>query len=250
MFIADTHVHFYPGYDLKVAFNSFLSSMNLLAPRAIKGMFLAERHDCCFFSDLKSGRIAVPDGFQMEETLDQNVLLIKAENGDSFYVFAGRQIVTAERIEILALTSDLSIEDGQSAIDVICRVSDAGAVPVLAWALGKWMFGRKRIVMDLIRSLRPDKLVIGDSIMRPQLWSEPDAMRYAAEKRFAILAGTDPLPFAKEEKYIGTYASVMQGDFDRNQPGVSARKLLRDPRSRRVGKRCNPVVLMMRQVKI
>ena len=51
-------------------------------------------------------------------------------------------------------------------------------------------------------------------------------MRLARSRGLTIVAGTDPLPMAGEEKYIGSYCSIIAGEFDPSRPSDSIRKLL------------------------
>jgi len=132
--------------------------------------------------------------------------------------------------------------------DVINAVSDTGGVPVLSWAPGKWLFKRKYIVRELIDCFSPSQMLIGDTTLRPALWMEPSLMRRAAEKGFSVLAGSDPLPFIGEEKYLGIYGSIINGPFDIDKPISSIRKLLISPDviKTRAGKRCTLPVTIRR----
>lgn len=51
---------------------------------------------------------------------------------------AGRQIVTAEKLEVLALGTDLDIDDGRPIREVLSLVTENGGLPVIPWGAGKW----------------------------------------------------------------------------------------------------------------
>ena len=153
---------------------------------------------------------------------------------------AGRQVVTRERLEVLALLCDTEIADGMPVRDVINAVVACGGVPVLSWAPGKWMLGRYAVVSALLAKEMSNQLLVGDSAVRPQTWREPRLMRLARSRGFTIVSGTDSLPMTGEEKYIGTYCSILGGEFDPLRPSISMKKLLLAGPSRisSAGRRC------------
>jgi len=239
--IADTHIHLYPCYDLITAFDNLRLNLQQIAPGAARAAFFTERSDCEYFAGIRDGAVkVVSNDFRIEPLNEKEGLILIEKDGSLLYLFSGRQIVSVERIEILALTTDLKLDDDMPAQDVINAITDAGGVPVLSWAPGKWMFKRKNIISELINSFSPDKMLIGDTTLRPTLWMEPLLMRKAVKIGFSVLAGSDPLPFIGEEKYLGRYGSIINGPFDKNKPVASIRKLLTstDVLKTRAGKRC------------
>jgi len=247
--IADTHIHLYPCYDLISAFNRLRFNLKQLAPGSVRTALFTERSDCDFFTGIRSGTIKVASGnFKIEPLTENGGLVLIEKEGALLYLFSGRQIVSAERVEILALATDIKIDDGMPAQDVINAVIDVGGVPVLSWAPGKWLFKRKKVISRLIDSNDPDRMLIGDTSLRPTVWQEPLLMRKAANKGFSILAGSDPLPFRGEERYLGRYGSVIEGPFDAQKPVSSIRKLLISPATTktRTGKRCSLPETIMR----
>ena len=231
LIVADTHVHLYPCYDfgsalrhLALNLRGHASSVPASSEETVLLALLAERRDCRCFRELVNGRSGLSCG--IESAPEADVVKVMVEGCDPVYLFAGRQIVTAERIEILALTTDLEIEDGLPARAVIDAVISAGGVPVVAWAPGKWFFQRGKLVAGLIGSSDPGRLLFGDTTLRPAIWGEPLLMRRARLRGFAVLAGSDPLPFAGEEVYMGRYVSVFRGDFDLERPVSSVRGIL------------------------
>jgi len=237
--LADTHVHLYDCYDLNKAFASAfenldglvkLESGDALADKAFLALFLTEKKDCHFFNKLKSGSLH-PDGndYVIEQCSENNVLLVRNRQGKALYLFAGRQIVTSERLEVLALTTDLDISDGGSICDIIKQIISGGGVPVLPWAPGKWFGHRGEIVSSLLESASPAQLLVGDTSMRPLGWGVPYIMKEAARKGFKIVAGTDPFPFEGQENLIGKYGISFSAEFDLQRPVSELRRLLTSP---------------------
>ncbi len=247
MLLADTHVHLYRCYDLEDAFDSAFRKLaalrrrHKLAPDDPAALFLTERADHHVFRDLKSGeRFSV-------EPIGENLLEVRHSELGSLYLAPGRQIITAERLEILALTVDMEYPDGKPIREVIAAVREAGGVPVLPWSPGKWFSNRGKIVREIIQSSEKGTLLLGDTTLRPLLWGEPRLMREGRERGLTVVAGSDPLPFAGEERYIGSYGSLLDGPFDRSRPLSSLRDLLRRPAAvTTCGRRLSPFVVFLR----
>jgi len=210
---------------------------------------LAERGDCHAFRDMSAyeARLA-EEGWSVSTASDGPAWILSREGELPLYVVAGRQMVTAERLEVLALTVDADLPDGLPAAEAVGRTVDEGALPVLAWAPGKWFGGRGRIVRQLIDAAAPGELLIGDTSLRPTCWGEPLLMRRARRRGLRVLCGSDPLPFVGEERLAGTYANVLEAEFDPSRAVESIRRALRDPhlRVRRAGRRCGPWEVLRR----
>lgn len=224
--IADTHLHIYPCYDIRLALNTLRTNLSLLDSQAVCLGFLAERSDCNFFTEFEEN---VAGLLNAEIRFFDSSLLIRESGYPDLYLFPGRQVITRERIEILSLTVDQQIEDGLRAGDVIDRVRQENGVPVLSWAPGKWFFKRKQVVRDLLDTNQPGSLLIGDTTLRPTCWFQPLLMRRAVRKGFTVISGSDPLPFAGEEQVMGRYGISVGSDFDTENPVRSIRSLLTQP---------------------
>jgi hypothetical protein len=235
LLIADTHVHLYDGYDLDRAFSSaFVNLGRLRAAAAAEttqpyafALFLAERHDCHAFERLRepAGAREV-NRHRLAETPDAEVLSVTNAAGEALYLVAGRQIVTRERLEVLALATSGPVPDGGDILDTVARVRGAGGVPVLAWAPGKWLGRRGRVVRSVLRDSAPSALLVGDTSMRPRGWATPRLMREAARRGFTVVGGTDPLPFAGQEAVIGRYGIAAGAALEADAPRAGLRGAL------------------------
>jgi hypothetical protein len=223
-FVADTHLHLYPCHDPDQTLNRLLLSLVNHDPVAVHLAFLAERSDCDFFTEIREGR--VPLSLDVREVREQPELLVLGSGDRSLCLFSGRQIISQERIEVLALMTANHIPDGLPARELIARVLADGAIPVISWAPGKWFFKRKGVVQGLLESFAPGQLLLGDTSLRPTLWPTPILMQRARKKGFGIVAGSDPLPFAGEEQLAGRYLTAFNGPFDPERPADSVRTLL------------------------
>ena len=57
----------------------------------------------------------------------------------------------------------------------------------------------------LVKEFPPAQLVLVDTSLRPLGWPAPSLYRAARKQGRAVLAGSDPLPFAGEEDLAGSY---------------------------------------------
>lgn len=244
----DTHLHAYPWYDLAALFAALSANLGNRDEDALRGAVLTERADCSLFADLRDGRTAVPPPWRIARTAEEETLAVDGPGARRILLFAGRQIVTAERLEVLSLLADARDLDGRAAAAVIEGVTRVGGVPVLAWAPGKWFFARGKVVADLVRRYAAGDLLLGDTTLRPTLWAEPRLMTVARRKGISVVAGSDPLPLTGEERYAGSYATILEGAFDGERPARSLRSLLRTPQAVRApaGRRCGPAGAMAR----
>jgi hypothetical protein len=248
----DGHVHIYPFHNAQSAVAAGIRNLRRGAGReggTVMAWLLTERYDCNFFDAARQMKELHP-----EDTLEPESLVIHDSSGTTpIYVCAGRQIVTTDNLEVCALATRFSVKDRTlNTRDTIRAVNDAGGVAALNWAPGKWFFGRKRIVQNLLAEVDPATLLIGDTTLRPIGWMTPLLMKSAARKGFKILAGSDPLPFAGEEELVGSYGFTISGRFDPQKPARSIRELLTDPATdvSRSGKRNMPVTFVERHARV
>ena len=229
--VFDPHVHIYPCYNLGRFFNATLGNLGRASRRlfpkhdVVFALCLTERRDCFYFDKLASGELTAP-GFTITTLNEKNVVLVKSDSGRDFFLFAGRQIVTAERLEILSLLSNVYHKDGKDMPSTIKDIQTNGGVPILNWAPGKWMFKRKKIVAALFNTMSPGELVIGDTSLRPQSLPMTGLMKKFKDRRFQFIYGSDPLPFPEEETRAGTYISYFANGFNEQFPEASLRTLL------------------------
>jgi hypothetical protein len=246
--IADGHLHIYPFYNLPTLLEHLAVNLAAHAGDAVRVALLAERHDCHALHDMPRQATLLSNRGWSISAEPCGACLLSRDGDAPLYIIAGRQVVTAERLEVLALTTDTDIPDGLTAGESIERVKNVGALPVLAWAPGKWFGKRGKIVRQLIDAAAPGELLIGDTSLRPTCWAEPLLMRRARRKGLRVLCGSDPLPFAGEERLAGTYATVLDAEFDPTCPVESMRAALRDASVsvRHAGRRGGPLDVLRR----
>lgn len=207
--LIDGHVHVHESYDEA----QFIRSAQANLARNGEGfpaLMLAEMAGVDFFAKWKDGKAP----FSVTRTEEETSLLVEK----ALLVFAGRQIVTRERIEVLALLCQEHIPDGQAFGATLEQVQRAGALPVLPWGVGKWIGRRGKLIEEAVSNGR---IFLGDNAGRPVGWRLPAFMR-----RHVVLPGTDPLRMASQQSVAGTYGFSLTGSFDLNRPSAALRRAL------------------------
>ncbi len=179
----------------------------LVQAREALAACLTERKECRFFERLRDE--PAPEGLGI--TFGDTAACLIIETPRPLFLYSGFQIITRERLEVLALVCKSRVPDGESAADTIAAVTTAGGIPVLPWSPGKWLGQRGKVIKQLISTSSPDAFVMGDTAMRPIGTPEPALLRRARAQGHPILAGTDPLPFAGDTAVMGQYASRWEG---------------------------------------
>lgn len=213
--LIDTHIHIYDSYATEILFQAFRD--NTIRAKANMGaMILVEREGVDYFSKLKADE-GIPPNSKIIES-DATSFIIRTPSLPDIIIVAGRQIACKEKIEVLAYGTQLPIPDGTPIRETINQILAAGAKPVLAWGVGKWLFKREKIVKSLLNEYTPEQLMIGDSALRPTIWAEPLLMRSARKNGFTILAGSDPLPPSDQALRAGQYAERYDKNIDTSKP--------------------------------
>lgn len=225
---ADTHVHLYPDHQAQRLFDAGYLHLGAVSSAVdVRVLCLTERAGHNAFAELAEGRR--PAGiWRIESTPEQDMLRATTRGGQDLFLLAGRQIVAQERIEILALGRNVAIDDGLPAEEILSRVRDADAVPVLPWALGKWTGERAKLVQRIIDSTGPGALALADTYLLPNVLPRPSILRAAERRGFRVLAGTDPLGRSGEERIAGHYGVQIEGHWSAAAPATSMRRLLAD----------------------
>lgn len=208
----DAHAHIYPFHDVPRLLLAALDRMPRVDPTDLRVLCLAERADCSFFQALAQDEIRLPgDRWRIAAWDAAGAVKIRhLPDHRDLWILAGRQIVSSERIEVCSLFCDDPIADGQPAREIVRAILAAGGLPALDWAPGKWLFGRGQLVRKLVAEFPPAQLILVDTSLRPFGWPAPRLYAAARRQGRAVLAGSDPLPFAGEEDLAGSYHCTFQ----------------------------------------
>ena len=168
------------------------------------------------------------DGWTYHRTAEPDSLVVQRRDGRRLVLVAGRQVVTSESLEVLAVGRDLNCPDGQTIRSTLEQIRRNGALAVIPWGFGKWWFGRGRIVRLLLESSDPKDLFLGDNGGRPRIGVRPALFARAEARGIRILPGSDPLPFAWQAASVGSYGFALDLPLDLARPAEQLRARLFD----------------------
>lgn len=208
----DTHLHAYRCYDINVWFKALSSNLARTNARKMAGCLVTAASGGVSLSELAGLLPTVPSASDWQFDYDEGAGLLSMchELYGELALVAGHQLVSSERLEVLALLDRGSRPrlEGCGAQELIDTILERDALPVLSWAPGKWWGKRGEIVKKLLDLYTPDTLLLGDSALRPAvLWPLPFIMRRARRDGFSILSGSDPLPLRGAEITSGCFAT-------------------------------------------
>ena len=156
--------------------------------------------------------------FTVSATKESSTVCITTGGGQHLYVVAGKQIVTSEKLEVLALGYHDNYPDGRSLSYVLEDLNTSRCLRVLPWGAGKWLGRRGQIIESLISSWNNDQLFLGDNGNRPSFWPLPGLFGQAYKKNIHNLPGSDPLPFTGQEKKVGSFGFFLRGHVEHEKP--------------------------------
>ena len=238
MILCDGHVHIHDCYPIDAFLSATFDNFTVVSNKACKEtegarfvLWLTESAGMDKFTELleingkdkhRSNGI-----WRVRATQDTISSIAESDRGELILI-AGRQIVSAEKIEILALGTREQIADGAPLTETIEQTVSIGALPVVPWGFGKWIGKRGKIVEQVLKT--SENLFIGDNGGRIAGFSEPGLFRLARNRHIPILPGTDPLPFPYEYKRVGSYGWLQGGSLNDSRPGESLKDRLRNSR--------------------
>ena len=229
--LIDAHVHIYPHYDVPEFLQAAWENLTALAKKAghgdaVRVLLLTETAADDAFARLADGRLA-PDGWQVTTYPDDNTALTLTKGEMALTLIAGRQIVTAERLEVHALATRKTFIDAEPTQAVLDRLKANNIPAVLPWGVGKWVGKRGKIMDALVRKAGTNPgFMLGDNGGRPIGWPRPKPFKTAANLSIPVLPGSDPLPIIGAEQDVGRFGALVDLDLDMTRPGASLRAAL------------------------
>jgi hypothetical protein len=249
VFFVDAHTHLYPMYNRVVFFDGALAHVSAAAERIAPGqsywgclLFSETVRDHAFLELSRQAAEGVAVGrWSLRPTAEVGSLLASREGEDRLILVAGRQIQTAEDLEVLALFCESEIPERLPLRSALAEVCGRDALAVLPWGFGKWWLGRGRLLDSLLRSDYAMRLALGDNGGRPIGFPTPPAFRLAESTGRLVLPGSDTLPLDSEMGQAAHYGFVLEGSVECERPGTALKRLLLSqtksppPFGRRVG---------------
>ena len=233
-FFIDGHVHFYPHFDLHQFLDSALANFRNIPDRPPSGieyagwLLFAESAALNYFQHFQDS-VGSPSGgkWAFRETAEPTSLVAQRDPEAKLFLLAGRQVVSAEGLEVLALCSHKKFDDGRPLSAVVEAAQACDAIVVLPWGFGKWWFRRGACITDFLKRVEPTDVFLGDNGGRARVGSRPHLFRVAEERGVRILSGSDPLPLHSEVKRVGRYGFTVAGAIDPLRPAAGLKRILR-----------------------
>jgi hypothetical protein len=251
MVLVDGHVHLYECFDLGGVFDA--AAQNFAAAARTLGcdagydavLCLVESRRERFLAGVRSGvKGRIWRGrhgyWELEPSAEPEALVVR-RGAARLHLFAGRQLVTRERLEVLALGTTAPLRDDEPIDRTLNAVREVGAAAVLPWGVGKWLGARGAVVARLLEDPRFGHVFLGDNANRLELAPEPKQLAAARRTGRRVLPGTDPLPLRGEEARVGSYGFAIDVPLDPLRPAAALLALLASGARFTPFGRCSPL---------
>jgi hypothetical protein len=239
--LVDAHVHVYGCFDTdnfldQAYFNFKVAARRLGRSQFIGVLMLTETLNDHYFSSFAALADAGPEmkntgniGRWSFDKTKELCSLLATKNDVELFLIAGRQVVTAENLEVLILGTEKTFPDGMPIRTLLQKAASMDALHVIPWGAGKWLFRRGRLLSNLIAGRTTDGFYLGDQGGRPMFWPTPSHLRQAEEFGIRILPGTDPFPFSDEVGRVGSFGFLIDASLDPLNPAATLKESLRNP---------------------
>jgi len=235
----DAHVHLQPEHAVGRILDA--ASRNLERVAAALGtrapwdaiVVLTETEGVDRFAELlgragppgRDGGPAEPhgDGLVIQPTREETSVRVAVGAGaPTLGVIAGRQVQTAEGLEVLVFPTRGRLCDGDGVRTVLTDAATAGCVGVIPWGFGKWTLRRGALLRDLLgeRASGSVDFFLGDTGHRPSWAHGPRPLRTTGAGERPVLTGSDPFPLRGQEDRVGACAFEIEGPFEAERPAA------------------------------
>lgn len=223
--LVDAHVHLYRCFAQADFFDRALANFQRaaaalgLAPGGVGCLMFTESASDDYFRQLAETQSIGDRRWHIAPTAEHVALLAGRDGPAELLLVAGRQVVTAEGLEVLALGTRARFDDGEPVGQVLAAVEAAGALAVLPWGFGKWTGRRGALAHHLAQDVASlPRLCFGDSAGRAAGWPRPKLLALAERCGRLVLPGTDPLPIASDIGKVGRFGFVVDAPLDLDRP--------------------------------
>jgi len=231
--LVDGHVHFHACFDVETflegAVRNFRGGATELGlPPPTRGVLLfTEAEGDEYFKAFRDGDGFLPAPWRSSRTGESHSVITRAGGERELLLIAGRQLVTREGLEVLAIGHADVPKANQTLLETVENVLASGALAIIPWGFGKWWFARGALVADLLDSMKGSEVYLGDNGGRARLSFTPRLFAWAESEGVLVLPGSDPLPFRSQAGRAGRYGFLLEGPLDYERPAESLKRLIR-----------------------
>jgi hypothetical protein len=228
----DSHVHYYPIFSPYKMCESAYVNLHAGGEKMIAGIVIIE----------SSPSLPGFDNFLSDCELLKNFKVFKSSDYGrvqwndcglerEIYVFKGAQRVTDEGLEVLGLFLNELSYDLQSLASCVEQINIKRAVSVIPWSFGKWLGPRRTSLSKFLSShIGQQYCFLGDIVQRPGMINDLQGIQagLSDNQRYALLAGSDPLPLRGEDALVGKLSSLItvEDDLFLSDPVLAIKKSL------------------------
>jgi hypothetical protein len=238
--LIDAHVHVYDCFDIHTFLDLAMRNFQEAALVSSAGnsflgvLLLTETVNDNKFSTLKlrateREEAENPPAWKFINTEEDCSLLAIHKNNHMLAIIAGRQIISEENLEILALGTTRVFPEHLPITDVLTMARASQALAVLPWGFGKWLAGRGSHIERLLKSTHHPDLFLGDNSGRPGFLPRPGFFKQAEQRNIRILPGSDPLPFPRAIVKPGSFGFILNRVINAMTPASDIKRLLSEP---------------------
>jgi hypothetical protein len=206
--LVDSHIHLHSCFDIDALLDA--AAQNFLRAGRSRAGEPSGPVGCLALTEIARDHVyEAMVGGRRRTTDDDAALVLRSLANAEIIVLAGSQIVTSERLEVLALATATRYPDGRSMRDTLAALA-ADAVPaVIPWGFGKWWGRRGRLLSELVGSSEPRSFFLGDNGGRPLATPRPKLFTEAERRGFRVLPGTDLFPYRSQQRKAGSFGFVL-----------------------------------------
>ena len=125
-------------------------------------------------------------------------------------IVCGRQVRADDGLEVLALGTGRTFQDGLPFLESVESVRQSDALTVLPWGVGKWLGRRGSLVDAAAHAIGREQLFIGDNGGRLRLMGMPRRIHRFERRGIRVLPGTDPFPFGSDLRRVGRFGFLAE----------------------------------------
>lgn len=213
--LVDGHVHLHACYGILEALDAAARNLDDVRSRLrLSGetsgiLWLVEHRDEGASDRLlaATGRDAV---WQADESDGAILRLQHVDQGNRLTVVFGRQIRTAEDLEVLVVGTMESTPSDRPLEETVESWMEQDVLVMLPWGFGKWTGVRGKTIARAYEKYSAQGLRLADTRAHSRIRHRPDAFARSIAAGNPVLCGSDPFPFADQVQAIGRYGFVLE----------------------------------------